>query len=182
MCTFITIQNGRTAIDLVTDDNCRTLLENHAAIVASVHASPSVLVSHALAHCAKVSASKESTSATSAELSPVLYLLDPSFHWAPPAARAAVFAWARDVAQVQFATLEVHPFSELPDDCAGDVLDFLDFSMPHTEWPYIATNCTSLDAHAWVCAVVAAAVMVRIDFFAEMRCYTLNLTALRCIF
>jgi len=178
----MTIQNGRTPIDLVTDDTCRALLESHAAIVATVHSTPSVLVSHALAHCVKLSASKETTSATSAELSPVLYLLDPSFHWAPPAARAAVFAWARNVAQVQFATLEVHLFSELPDDCAGDVLDFLDFSMPHTEWPYIATNCTSLDAQAWVCAVVAAAVKVRIEIFAEMRCYTLKLIALCCIF
>jgi hypothetical protein len=80
--------------------------------------------------------------------------LDPAFLWAPPAARYAVVAWARDVFIAQHAG-SIQPFERLPDDCAGDVLEF--FGMTHNESELIAKHCSSPEAQDWVRAVIAAA-------------------------
>jgi len=57
--------------------------------------------------------------------------LDPAFLWAPPAARAAMVAWAQHVFIAQL-------FEELLDDCAGDVLEF--FGMTRNESDLIASK------------------------------------------
>jgi hypothetical protein len=68
-----------------------------------------------------------------------------------------VVAWARSVFIVQYAP-NVEPFGVLIDDCAGDVLEF--FGVTHKKSELIATHCSSPEAHAWVRAVLAAAVVV----------------------
>jgi len=89
--------------------------------------------------------------------------LDPAFLWAPPAARAAMVAWALHVFIAQLAAT-VQLFEELPDDCAGDVLEF--FGMTHNESDLNATHCSSPEAQDWVRAVTAAAVVV-----GAVRCF-----------
>jgi len=114
-----------------------------------------MLVAAALAHCATLSASEERLPATALSLRK--YQLDPAFQWAPPAARAAVVAWARDSLIVLLAG-SIQPFERLPDDCAGDVLEF--FEMTRNESDFIANHCSSPEARDWVRAVVAAVVAV----------------------
>ena len=63
--------------------------------------------------------------------------LDPAFLWAPPAARAAMVAWAQHVFIAQLAAT-VQLFEELLDDCAGDVLEF--FGMTRNESDLIASE------------------------------------------
>ena len=83
--------------------------------------------------------------------------LDPSFLWIPPAARAAVVAWTRDAYMAQHAC-SINPFQRLPEDCAGDVLEFFGTSPKESE--LAAFHCSSLVAQNWVRAVLAAAVVV----------------------
>ena len=94
------------------------------------------------------------------------YQLGPSFLWATPAARTTVFAWARDAFIAQIAA-NTQPFEELSDDCAGDVLEFLDTTMARAEILHVATHCSSTEAHAWLHEVLAAAITVR-DLFANL--------------
>ena len=54
----------------------------------------------------------------------------------------------------------MQPFADLPDDCAGDVLEYFDAPKTRPELVYIATHCSSPEACAWVRKVVAAAVAV----------------------
>ena len=63
-------------------------------------------------------------------------------------------AWALHVFIAQLAAT-VQLFEELPDDCAGDVLEF--FGMTHNESELIAKHCSSPEAQDWVRAVIAAA-------------------------
>jgi hypothetical protein len=95
------------------------------------------------------------------------YQVDPSFLWAPSAARAVIFSWARDTWIAQRATL-TEPFAQLPDDCAGDVLEYLDLLMTRKELLRIATYCSSAEANDSVRAVVAA-VAVSADNFRGMH-------------
>jgi len=147
-------KNGATPLALATDDTCREILEHHKAIYASVTEDPTTLVAAALAHCATLSASSE-------EPLPAMSLrahqLDPAFLWAPPAARAAVVAWALDVFVAQLAAT-TQPFERLAVDCAGDVLEF--FGMTRNESDLNAKHCSSPEAQDWVRAVIAAAVVV----------------------
>jgi len=89
--------------------------------------------------------------------------LGPSFFWATPAARAAIFTWARDVFIAQTAAI-TQPFEELPDDCAGDVLDFLETTMTPLKMLHVAMQYSSSDARACVCATVRAAIAVMNTF------------------
>jgi hypothetical protein len=59
---------------------------------------------------------------------------------------------------IQFAASS-QPFATLPDDCAGDILEFLDMTMPRMEMLYIVTHCASPDAYTWVRKLIAAAVV-----------------------
>jgi len=157
-----------TPVDLATHDNaCSDLLEHHAGIVTNITAMPGCLVSSALAHCATLSASKESVPA------PVLFLqayhFDPSFLWAPEEARKLVFKWAKDAFTAQLAGT-TQAFPELPDDCAGDVLEYLEMAMPRTGALHIATHCSSPDAQAWIRAVNATAIAVTsVSFFDSVK-------------
>jgi len=152
-------QNGATPLDLATDDTCRKILEHHAAVYATVMYDPAILVAFVLAHCATLSASGDPVPKTALSLR--AHQLDPSFLWAPPAARAAVFAWARNAFQAQLAAT-TQPFGVLPDDCAGDVLDFFGMAMTRFEALHVTTHCSSPEACAWVREVVTAAVAVAI--------------------
>jgi len=49
------------------------------------------------------------------------------------------------------------PFKDLPDDCAGDVLEYLDMAITRSKWIHIAMHCSSQKAQIWVRAVLAAA-------------------------
>jgi len=148
-------KNGATPLDLAIDDTCREILEHHYIVDATITEDPSTLVSAALAHCAALSASEETLPAT--VLSLRAYYFDPCFLWALPAARTAVVAWALHVLVAQLAAT-IEPFGVLLDDCAGDVLEF--FGVTHNESELIATHCSSPEARAWVCAVIAVAIVV----------------------
>jgi len=148
-------KNGATPLDLATDDTCREILEHHAAVYALLTEDPTTLVAFALAYCATLSASKE-------PLPPMVLSLrahhfDPAFLWAPPAARAAVVAWAQHAFIAQVAA-KTQPFERLPVDCAGDVVEF--FGITPVESELIAKHSYSPEACAWVRAVIATAVVV----------------------
>ena len=88
------------------------------------------------------------------------YQLEPSLLWAPPAAYSEVFTWACNVF-IAHQAASAQPFMDLPDDCAGDVLEFLEISMTHMEMSKVNTHCFSPEAYAWVHAVVYAGIAVR---------------------
>ena len=146
-------------LDLAADDACRTLLEQHAYILSTLKKDPAALVSAATAHCAFLSAPKKSLPASSLSLRP--YHLDPSFLWAPLEASCSIFKWARDafVAQVAAST---KAYAKLPDDCAGDILEFLQVAMTRTESLHVTEHCSSPKARDWVRAVFDAAMAVRL--------------------
>jgi len=146
---------GATPVDLTTDENCRALLEHHIAVLAVLNDNPDALVSAVVAHCAALSAPEARR--LEAVLSARAYHFDPCFLWAPAAARAALFAWVRDAFVVQLAAT-TPPFSDLPDDCAGDVLEFMELALPRANSQYIMEHCLSPEAHAWVCAMLTSAV------------------------
>jgi hypothetical protein len=146
--------------DLATDGACRDLLTHHSAVLDTLKSTPEALVHAAAAHCASLAAS--ATDFTSEPALPLrAYHFDPFFLWAPSCARAAVVAWARDALIVELAG-PIAPFSELPLDCAGDVLEYFEMEMPRAESQHLVAHCLSPEAYAWVRAVVMAAVMVRI--------------------
>jgi len=68
---------------------------------------------------------------------------------------------AREALTVHLAAA-TPPYAELPDDCAGDVLEFLGTHLARTELLDVVTHCASSGAQAWVWAVVSAANAVRI--------------------
>ena len=119
--------DGEQPVDLVTDDTCRELLEHHASVFAEVDREASALVVAAHVHWANLSKSEVPIFAPA--LSLCAYQIDASFCWAPPPARSAVIAWARGVKIAQFAAT-TQLFADLPDDCGGDVLEFLEVLMP----------------------------------------------------
>lgn len=94
---------------------------------------------------------------TSLSLDP--HHLEPPLLWAPRAARASLITWARNIFIVQIATA-TQPFTDLPDDCAGDVLDYLEMSMTRMESLRIATLSFAPEAHAWVRALLVAEAVV----------------------
>ena len=150
-------RNGATPLDLATDNHpCRDLLKNHAIILDRVHDNPAIFISAVLAHCTELFTSGEAVPAP--ELALHSYHLEPSFLWVPSAARVLVFKWARNAYIAQTAA-SIKPLAELPDDCAGDILEFLT-TMPRTEPPHIVAHCSSPEAHAWVRAVVTVALEV----------------------
>jgi ankyrin repeat protein len=152
--------NGATPLDLAIDDTCRALLHNHAAVIIAIGVDPVILVSAAVAHCVTLSASEDTVSTTALPLRS--YHFDPSFLWAPHAARTAVTAWAHDACILHLAAA-TQPNSALPDDCAGDVFEFLKMKrMARTDALHVATHCSSPEAQVWVRAVVTAAATVAI--------------------
>jgi hypothetical protein len=135
----------------------RTALKHHAGILATLGNDPAALVSAAIAHCASLSSSTDPKPAKALPLRS--YHLEPPFLWAPPAARASIIAWARDSFIIQIATT-IPPFVELPDDCAGDILEYFDSQVTHGQVLHNAMHSFSFEAHAWVRAVVITEVAV----------------------
>jgi hypothetical protein len=154
------IKNGKTPLDLADNDACRELLEHHNAALGSLNANPTGLVLATLAHCA----GKEPSDVAIPSLR--AYHFDPSFLWAPPIAREAVFAWARDAYTAQVATT-VPPFLGLSDDCIGDVLDYLQSKTLRPGMMNIVAESSSPEAHAWVCAIITAAIAVSVAILLE---------------
>ena len=138
-------RNGATPLDLATDENCRALLEHHNAVLAVLNGDPTALIPAVIEHCVAFSAPKAWR--PEAVLSLGAYHLDPSFLWAPPTARAVLFSWARDAFVVQLAAT-TPPFFEIPDDCAGDILEFIEMALPRANSLYIMAHCLSSEAHA----------------------------------
>jgi hypothetical protein len=79
-----------TPLDLATDETCRTFLKHHCAALVAIAAAPVTLVSTAVAHCVGLYASVWAMPASNVSL--FASQLGPSFFWAPPNARAAIFA------------------------------------------------------------------------------------------
>jgi len=152
-------KTGVTAFDLIEQSSTiYEVLEHHSAILTSLNADPGLLVSSAVAHCATLSNSEASVPPH--VLSLRAYQLDAFALWAPPDARVVLFMWARDTFIAQRAAT-TPPFSDLPDDCAGDVLEFLETAMPRAESLRVVAHCSSPAAHAWVRAVVSVAVVAQ---------------------
>lgn len=159
-CVWIHEKEGISPVDFTTDETCGSLLQSHATIFETVDANPALLVIAAAAHYAALSGSEESGMGTALSLGESL--LEPSFLWAPPSARAAVFEWARNVAMVKFATT-TDLLVDLSNDCIGDVLEFLIPGMPRKEYMDIFTLPSLPEAYAWVHAIVAAAYVVSLE-------------------
>jgi hypothetical protein len=157
------LKNGATPLSLATDKTCRDILQHHKAIYVSITEDPTKLVAAALAHCATLSASKEPLPATALSLRACYF--DPCFLWAPPAARSALFAWARDARIAQHVgTTQI--FGRLRDDPAGDVLEFFGLALTRTDALHIAQHGSSPEARAWVHAVIVPVILVRaVKFF-----------------
>ena len=160
-------QNGATPLDLATHGStCHALLQEHAAVLAALHDDLIGVLLKAAISCAdshpmldKEKSLTTPTFTTAADSTANHF--HPSFAWAPPTARAVIFAWARDALIVQLAATS-HPCKDLPDDCLGDVLEFFESTMARVEYMYVATHCSSPEAQAWVRSVVAAAVAVSV--------------------
>lgn len=153
---------GERPLDVASDDACRALLVHHNAVFAVVRDNPLALLHFVYEHCARGAPPEEILVAP--ELPLRAYHLDPSMLWAPAPARAAVVAWAKDaiVGQAVAMTLSL---ADLPDDCAGDILDFLEMSMTLTRRQELlhhsTTSIMSPEAHTWMREVIIAAVVVR---------------------
>jgi len=115
---------------------------------------PTVLVFEVLSYCAALSASGETLPSIALPFHAQPF--DPLFLWAPRGSRSAVYAWARDAFIAQLAGT-TQPFEDLPDDCAGDVLEHFEMFMTRSESLYITMHCSSPEACAWVREVVEAA-------------------------
>lgn len=173
------IQNGATPLGLTTDEPCREIFEHHAAILKTLASNPGALVSAAHAHCATLlstftnndtkatqnsdgKATEETNSPSEARKLPLrAYQLEPSFLWAPCAARSLLFAWARDIS-IAINAAGTAPFVHLPDDCQGDVVGFLEPTTTREEMSDISERWSLCpEVCAWVRGVVTAAVAVK---------------------
>ena len=151
----ILCKDGATPFNLAAIGSaCHALLKKHTVILEALKTGPAILFTCAIEYLA-------SPAAFNAPSLPPLqaYHFDPSFFWAPHAARVAVFKWARNALVVQLAAT-TPSFSGLPDDCAGDVLEYLEMAMPRAESLKVATCCISPEARAWMRTVIAAAIAV----------------------
>jgi len=146
-------KNGATPLDLATPDSaCRDFLEHHATAFATIDANERELLTAAFIHYGTFSELKDCMPPERLSLRPCHF--DPSFVWAPPAARAAVFGYTQSATTIE-------PFADLPDDCAGDVLDFFDMILPRWIMLFLVTHYSSPGANAWIFEVLTAAIAVR---------------------
>ena len=157
------------ASNFASDYDCHILLEQHEEALAFFDTRPTALVTAVVAHCSTLSGAKEFAPPTALSLQ--TYHFYPSFLWAPPAARTAVCQWARNAAIVQLAAY-TKPFVELPDDCAGVVLEYLEMEMARAKTLHVSTHCTSPAACVWVHTVTTAAIAVSPNVFIAVKQYT----------
>ena len=136
---------------------CYKILKHHASILSALKMDPTALLRTVIAEhpTLPAPAAGGSTSLTAA-LPLRKYQRDPSFLWAPDAARTAVIAWARDAFIFQHTT--VKPFLDLPSDCLSDTFEYLRNTMTRTESLHMATQDIAPEARAWVRAVIREAV------------------------
>jgi len=88
-----------------------------------------------------------------------------SFAWVPVDARAVLFVWAQDAFAVHVAAF-TRPFMDLPDDCAGDDLVFIELKLTTRERLLgVLEHCSSQSAKTWVREVTAAAVAVSTNHY-----------------
>jgi hypothetical protein len=153
-------KDDETPMDVVEDHDCCALLEMHAAIVNFHKLNPGALVAAAVAHYAALSEHSDTPMRRQGTLLPAC-LLAPTFDWAPGEARVAVSLWARSVLVAQLAATD-QAFADLPDDCAGDVLEFFESTMNRKDFLHFATHHSSQKAKAWVLDIVTAEVLVSI--------------------
>lgn len=160
-CTESEDMHGETPLQIANDDECHSVLKHHAAVLALLYANPpTFLITTLVAQCAALSNALEAVPATAISLSAFDY--DASFLWAPSLVRDAVLKWARDAFIVQLAAI-TQPFADLPDDCAGDILEFFQIAMTRRESEYVATHCSSPKARIWVRSIVVASIAMRVN-------------------
>jgi hypothetical protein len=94
-------------------------------------------------------------------LSQRAFQVDPSFPWAPASARTTIFSWARDLFLLKKYALSFQPLVDLPDDCIGDVLEYLMSTVTRKETVGLSTHWPTPETHAWIRAVIAAALKMR---------------------
>jgi hypothetical protein len=63
------------------------------------------------------------------------------------------------------------PFGDVSDDCAGDILEYLETAMTRAEALHIASHCSSPEAYTWVRSVVAEATAVIIHTHLHCSAY-----------
>ena len=148
----------RSPRQLATNGACRDLLEHHERVLRTLRRDPAAFVSAVVAHCAALSSPAEPAPKTKLTLR--AHHFDPSLLWGARSDACFIcFSWLYDVYAAQVAS-NTPPFVDLPDDCAGDVFEFLPMTMAREELLHVVAHCSSPEAHAWICAVAAAAVMV----------------------
>lgn len=96
------------------------------------------------------------------------YQLDPPFLWLPVYVRDHVVAWARDFLIAQLATNH-RLFSELPDDCSGDIMEFLMLRMTWNELLDSPVQCSSPEARLFAIVVSAVAKEYAVRAFASLQ-------------
>jgi len=168
-----------TALDLASEDTFRALLEHHEGVLVVLWHAPSALLSAVRTHCATMSTPPEAIFVAPGVPLRAYHLI-PTLLWAPPPALATVVAWARGVIIAQGAAT-AQPFSELPDDCAGDILEFLETAMPRAESLQFTTQRLSPEAQAWVHTVLVAAVVVSVLVADAMRMIRVHVLVGTCL-
>jgi hypothetical protein len=153
-----TNRNSEKPVDLATDETCREVLEHHANIYSAFKACPAALVVAAVVHWAKLSLSHQFLPPSALSLR--AYQFEPSFLWVSHSTRAAVVAWARGTFIAQLA-VNTPPFFDLPDDCAGDILEYLELFMIREVKLIHTSHSSSPEAAAWVDSILSAAIAVR---------------------
>jgi len=150
-----------TPLELTTFGSpCRTLLEHHTSVHEVLLLKRGLLVTAALAYCAAPS-SRANSSIPATVLALQAHQFDPYFLWAPTRERAAVAVWAQSTFIAQLVP-NTEPFADLPDDCAADIVEYLKKVKSRAETMRIVSHCSTPEAHAWVRAVVVAAVAVSV--------------------
>jgi len=148
----------------------RANFEHHCALVNHLSIYPSDVIPAVIAYCTCSRVSDDL--ATTAELFistvegplPIqalnlhaYHFHDPSFRWAPTEARVKIFAWAQDLFAAHLVAYTL-PFADLPDDCVGDVWEYMiEIVTARIELQHVIRCCSSPETLAWIRAVVAAA-------------------------
>jgi len=145
---------GFAPCQLADGDDCRDIFRQLATAHAVLQACPvdfifDVAADVVMGHSTALTEYSE----------PLPYQLDPPFLWAPLSGRSKIYEWARSAFIIHAATV-TEPFIDLPDDCAGDVLDYTSMSMSRLDALCVLTHFSSPEAHDWVRRVLLTAIAV----------------------
>lgn len=158
---------------------CKNLFDQHRATVTILENIGALDISYvAVAHCAALSGFKGYEPACEGK-EPAVYLhsyqVGPFFFWVPEEVRTELFFWAEDARLLLLAATS-KPFVDLPDDCAGDILEYLNFQTnrynlhsnkcdkyrKRRDMLWFVEHCSSPQAHAWARMIFAASKAVRV--------------------